>query len=469
MDSKPQALRLLAAASHSLAMALLAIASLPVAAQQIGFETGFSAVDTHLNNRFLFVNRVGPTDTTQSVTFTTANDTAMAGTDFGTSAAQVTGTLTFAPGETTKTITVGPVAAAAPYIRIINVTTPENPKYFFIRLGDPTNGATLGIDSITMQIVNDENQLSMASATASFSEGSGAQQVMVERIGGFGAFDVNYTFTNGTAVNGTHYSGANGTMHWSGGEWGMKAIPVTIHDSPGVNPNRTFTVTLGTVFLNSPGGFTVSFGANRSTVVSIMEDEQSVQFTTPATVTVSEPTPGYSFAVSRTGGTAQAASVAWEALNLTALNGTDYGVAGILTPLTGTLAWAAGETGTKSFNIPIISDAIPEQTKSFLVRLVSPVGPNLALGANSQVTVSINDDDNGVAFVQAAYEVTEGTPSVVLSVRRLGPATTVLSPTWSTMNLTAESGKDFGVLNNLAPAHRHDYLGHQRRGRTRRS
>jgi hypothetical protein len=57
----------------------------------------------------------------------------------------------------------------------------------------------------------------------------------------------------------------------------------------------------------------------------------------------------------------------------------------------GTLSWAAGEAGTKSFNIPIINDAIVEGTETFNVTLSNPIG--VSLGATSTATVTILDDD----------------------------------------------------------------------------
>jgi hypothetical protein len=57
----------------------------------------------------------------------------------------------------------------------------------------------------------------------------------------------------------------------------------------------------------------------------------------------------------------------------------------------GTLSWAAGEAGTKSFNIPIINDAIVEGTETFNVTLSNPIG--VSLGTPSTATVTILDDD----------------------------------------------------------------------------
>jgi hypothetical protein len=58
----------------------------------------------------------------------------------------------------------------------------------------------------------------------------------------------------------------------------------------------------------------------------------------------------------------------------------------------GTLSWAAGEAGTKTFNIPIINDAIVEGTETFNVTLSSPIG--VGLGTTTTATVTIADNDS---------------------------------------------------------------------------
>ncbi len=57
----------------------------------------------------------------------------------------------------------------------------------------------------------------------------------------------------------------------------------------------------------------------------------------------------------------------------------------------GTLSWAAGEVGTKSFNIPIINDAWVEGTETLNVTLSNPIGVSLG---TSTATVTILDNDS---------------------------------------------------------------------------
>src|SRR5205085_5840925 len=64
----------------------------------IQFGDATSSVNENGPNMTVAVTRSGNTTLTQAVNFTTVNGTAMAGTDFGLSTLQTTGSVTFAPG-----------------------------------------------------------------------------------------------------------------------------------------------------------------------------------------------------------------------------------------------------------------------------------------------------------------------------------------------------------------------------------
>src|SRR6266436_1338775 len=101
--------------------------------------------------------------------------------------------------------------------------------------------------------------------------------------------------------------------------------------------------------------------------------------------------------VIREGDATSAASVNFATSDTSSLNSTCAQVTGkasdrcdYATSL-GTLNWAAGEAGTKTFNIPIINDAIVEGTETFNVTLSSPIGVSLGTSA---ATVTILDNDS---------------------------------------------------------------------------
>jgi len=395
-------------------------------------------------NVTLNVTRTGSTNTVATVRYTTANGTATLGSDFGTAGAfaQPTGIISFGVGETLKTITIGPAAAAAPYIPIINDSVIEGPETFSITLSAPTGGGQLGSPvAATVTIDSDDKGVAMGAATRSVAENGGSIDIQVVRAGPpTGAISVNYAFTNGTAINGTHYSVANGTLNWADGDAAPKNVHVVINNDALVNPNRTFTMTLS-------GATGATIGSPTSTVVTIVDDDNTVQFSAPTAI-VTEGTASISLTVTRVGGVANPASVTWTTADGSALAGSDFGTLGNTTALTGTLNWAGGESASKTIMIPIINDVIVEGAKTFTVNLSAPTGATI--GANPTSTVTINDNDAGVVFAQATYTVVENAGNVTLTVNRIGPSTAAASVTWTTANGTAIAGQDFGTSGNAA-------------------
>ena len=84
------------------------------------------------------VNRTGVTEGEVAVNFTTVDGTAQAGSDY----VSTSGTLVFAPGETSKTITVP----------LLNDSIVENNETFQIALTDPSNSFGLGSSTATVTI-----------------------------------------------------------------------------------------------------------------------------------------------------------------------------------------------------------------------------------------------------------------------------------------------------------------------------
>jgi len=402
----------------------------------ISFATNTSSVNEIGPNISVAVTRSGGSTQTHTVNFSTLAGSAAASADF----VSTSGTVTFNPGETTKSIAVGPTIVSTPYIRILDDALIEGPETFTIRLASPSNGAILqGTTDNVVTIVSDENGVAMGSSTAQVSESGGTLTLNASRSGGSGAVDVDYSFGGGTAVNGVHYTGVPGTLHWNDGETGTKSILINITDDAAVNANRTFVVTLSNAI-----GATLTTPS--STTVTIVDDDNSVQFTA-GTQNVSEATPSLLIPVSRLGSVANPAQVHWSTTDGSALAGTDFGTLGDNTPRSGTLLWSAADAVSKSITIPILNNAILNGTRTFTVTLDTPVAT--ALGATTSIVVTIVDDDRGVQFAQANYPVTEG-GTATITVKRIGPPATAITATWSTVNGSAVSGTDFGVLGTTA-------------------
>jgi hypothetical protein len=153
--------------------------------------------------------------------------------------------------------------------------------------------------------------------------------------------------------------------------------------------------------------------------------------------------------VLRAGSLDEAVSVDFQAIDLSALAGVDYGLAGQPAP-TGTLSWAAGDGTPKAFTIPIIADALAEPTESFRVDLANPTGGAVVGTEWPYKFVDISDGGAILSFRDASIEVREDGPNREVVVVRGGVLSVPATVSFRTVNGTAIAGTDFGAPSNPA-------------------
>ncbi|HYH06323.1 MAG TPA: DUF3500 domain-containing protein [Thermoanaerobaculia bacterium] len=90
--------------------------------------------------------------------------------------------------------------------------------------------------------------------------------------------------------------------------------------------------------------------------------------------------------IQRNGGTTGAVSVAYAVAGGTATAGSD------LESVSGVLTWADGESGSKSFQMPILNDQMDESDETVVFTLSSAAG-GAALGSPASTMLTIRDDD----------------------------------------------------------------------------
>jgi hypothetical protein len=157
---------------------------------------------------------------------------------------------------------------------------------------------------------------------------------------------------------------------------------------------------------------------------------------------VTEGTATVTIAVTRTGGSDGAASVDYATSDGTA-DSTDY------TATSGTLNWADGDAGAKTFTISITDDSTSESTETLNVTLSN--AQTASLGTPSSATVTITDDDNPgtLQFSSSTYTVTEGTdPTVTITVTRTGGSTGAVAVDYATADGTATQPDDYTATND---------------------
>ena len=177
-----------------------------------------------------------PASATVTVNYATAGGTATSGTDF----VSQSGMLSFAPGETSKTI----------FIDVVGDTAYESNESFAVALSGATGNATIKTASATGTITNDDAQpalptLAISSVSALESVGTFVFTVTLSSPSAT-SVSVRFATANGTAVSGgrtADYSSASGTLTFNPGET-TKTISVAVRNDNTVEPDETFFVTL---------------------------------------------------------------------------------------------------------------------------------------------------------------------------------------------------------------------------------
>ncbi|MDQ6808019.1 MAG: hypothetical protein M3Z64_01115 [Verrucomicrobiota bacterium] len=372
--------------------------------------------------------RLGDASEQITVTYTTRDGSATAPGDYATT----TGTVTFNAGETYKQITVP----------INNDTQLENAEKFFVDLSNPAN-ATVNSSkgTATVTIADDDSGAStfqFSSATYLVNEGAGSVVITVVRSGGLQLVaSVNYATSDGTAVAGSDYTSASGTLTFNSGET-SKTFTVPITDDAFVEGNETFNAAL-----NTPS-FGAALGAQNTTIVTITDNDggSTIRFN-PTAYTVNEAAGAVVLTVTadRLGDPSTQLTVSYITRDGSAIAGQDYSAS------SGTIIFNAGET-QKQIAVPITNDSTLENAENFFVDLRNP--GNASLAANSSTaTVTIADDDSGtsrIEFNASNYSVNEDGVSQVLTVVRSGGIGLAVTINYATADGTAMAGSDYTAV-----------------------
>ena len=223
-------------------------------------------------------------------------------------------------------------------------------------------------------------EIAFTRATYSATEDGGDVTITVTRSGGVAGASVDFSTVAQTAAEGIDYLNASGTLTWGLGENGSKTFVVTVLD----DGEQESTETVGLTLSNANGSM---LGALQNATLEITDDDSgkgTLAFE-PASYAVNEGTAQVSITVKRSGGKFGQASVDYATQAGQAIAGSDF--AGI----TGTLTWADGESGGKTFSVDIIDDSNQEAPETFSINLSNPQGATLGTPGLATVTISDND------------------------------------------------------------------------------
>jgi hypothetical protein len=112
--------------------------------------------------------------------------------------------------------------------------------------------------------------IQLSASAYSVAENGASVTITATRTGGSnGAVGVSYATTNGTALSGSDYTTASGTLSWANGDTANKTFAVTILNDTVSESTETFTASIST----PTGGATL--GSPSSATVTITDDDPS--------------------------------------------------------------------------------------------------------------------------------------------------------------------------------------------------
>ena len=363
-------------------------------------------------------------DETVSVSYSTADGTAIASADYESSA----GTLEFAAGETSKTIAV----------RTVDDEIREEDEEFMVELSNP-QGARLVSSTGTGTILDDDEDrlpaLSIADADA-VGEGETAEFVVTLSAASDQEVSMSYRSVDGTAVAGSDYETVTGTLRFEAGVT-EGTISVSVLDDASAEAEEHFTVKL-----DDASGATFEDDSGVGTIVD--DDEDGVVPRGP-TISVADATPvteggtaEFEVRLDRTSGAA--VSVSYATRDGTAAAGSDYEAS------SGTLSFAPGES-RKTISVATIEDEVPEGTERFTVHLSESQGATLE--SDTGTATIVDDDEDEIVdeppptlSIADAAPVDEGdTARFAVDLDRASDGEVTVS--YSTMDGTAQAGADY--------------------------
>jgi hypothetical protein len=368
--------------------------------------------------------------TTQTVTaqYRTSDGSAVAGLDYR----LVSGTVTFAPGETSRTITVQVNASPLP----------APAKVFYLLLAKATN-ATVAQPRGTATVVDNLPVISLLDTqVAEPPAGAVDRAIFTVTLSSPSSRPVSVHFrtADGIGVAGLNYEPVQGVLTFAPGEL-SKTVSVTVLNDQISGPPPTFLLNLFGPTNAQIGRATGLATVNPVSVILVGYDTQILQpppggqdeaiFQILLTTVGPTPPPGQTLT-----GVPSPLPVA---VDFTTINGTAV-AGGDFQPVSGRLLFRPGES-VKTISVPVFNDGIPSAGKAFYLGLSNPsnatIGRGIAIGTIQGTNSTITVDDTTAAASGAAGDMARFT--VVLS----GPTDRPVSVHYATSDGTTTAGVDY--------------------------
>ena len=378
----------------------------------------------------LTVTRSGSTTGASTVSYSTSNGTATAGTNY----TATSGTLSFAAGETSKTITVP----------ILNSASQVSDLSFSVTLSSPSSGTTISNASGTVTVTAALKAATLAIASsASTNESLGSASVVVTRSGSLAdSVSVNYATSNGTASAGSDFTAASGTLTFAANETSktitvpLGVAPYYTHECTAAHGAKTFSVVLS----NPSSNATITNSVSAITIAAV--SSTPIQVSISPTASTSEAAGTVSLNVTRSGRPSVDIWVKYSISDGTAVAGSDY------TPVLVDLMrfYYPDAATTKTITLPIIADSVAEGEEQFTVNITEVSGCAAIANAASVVTIAADAGAGPTLSIASSASASASSGSVALTVTRSGSTTGASTVNFATSNGTATAGANYTAV-----------------------
>ena len=319
--------------------------------------------------------------------------------------------LTFAPGDTTRTVAVS----------LLDDDIDEADETFALVLSNPEN-AILETPSADGRILDDDT-----SPTLSITGGRGVEGGSVDfdvTLAGASTrtVTVRYATTDASAEAGVDYESAEGTLTFEAGRT-RRTVTVRLLDDNIDEPEETFDVVL-----SSPEHATVDVASAQGAII----DDDGAVLLSVADAVAAESDGVIEFVVSLDKPGGQAVTAQFATSDASAVDGEDYAAAA------GTLTIAAGER-ERTVSVALLDDAADEPDETFKLTLSSAENAVLAREVGEG---TIRDDDQSAMLTVIGASAPEGGHANFV-ITKSGPTTRSATVRYRTADGTASVHADY--------------------------
>jgi Calx-beta domain-containing protein len=323
-----------------------------------------------------------------SLTYSTENGTATAGSDYAASG----GTRTFSPGQTSKTIVVDVLG---------DDVAAEGNENFAVNISAPV-GATISDGIGVGTIIDDEVSPAVSIGDATVTEGVDATAVFPVSLSHASAQEitVDYQAVSGSASETLDFEAASGTVQFPAGTM-TRNVVVGLADDTIDEPSESFTVSLS----NHPGALAADVEGR-----GVIKDNETAPRVVVDNATLREGvSPTAAVRISLSHGSSEDVKVEYAAADGSAKVTKDYSAS------SGVATFTSGDL-RETVAVPVLNDAVAEWRESFAFDVTTTLNADLGDGA---ATVTILDDDRKPSYTKVRTRVKEGR---IIVAGRLSPA-----------------------------------------------